>query len=178
MNGKGAYISVPNPNGTNYGAILQSRGQQGSRYLGKLYSGYDAPSELIQYIHTPLNHLNEFKKLAFLAIQRPSLEIDKDNWFMPGHRHPYANALESDFTHPDWAAKPWDDEYSLITCDENRMEVNALHARDGVGDVLWLAKTPQGIPLHHLLGQFRGQPGVLGPLPRSSRRRSLPSGRA
>jgi hypothetical protein len=129
MNGKGAYIIVPNPNGTNYGAILQSRGQQGSRYLGKLYSGYDAPSELIQYIHTPLNHLNEFKKLAFLAIQRPSLEIDKDNWFMPGHRHPYANALESDFTHPDWAAKPWDDEYSLITYDENRMEVNALHAR-------------------------------------------------
>jgi hypothetical protein len=129
MVGKGQYIITPNPYSIDYGQMLRARGQQGSRYLGKLYRDYDAPQELIQFIHTPLNHLSDFKKLAFLGIQRPSLQIDKDNWFMPGHRHPSANALLSDFTHPLYRARPWDDAYSLITCAENRLAQNLLRAR-------------------------------------------------
>jgi len=129
MGGKGIYIITPNPWQVDWGNTLRQRGQQGSRYLGNLYRAYNAPSELIHYTHSPFNHLDDFKKLSYLAIQRPSLDIDKDNWFMPGHRHPYAYALEHDFTHPDYTARPWDDAYSLITCQENKLDQNLLNAR-------------------------------------------------
>lgn len=43
-----------------------------------------------------------------LAIRRPSLEIDKDNLFFPGHRFIVMNKLENNFTHPTYDFRPWD----------------------------------------------------------------------
>ncbi len=43
------------------------------------------------------------------AIMRPSLQIQKDNMFIPGHRQMTGNKLAEDFTHPAWTLRPWDD---------------------------------------------------------------------
>lgn len=43
-----------------------------------------------------------------LAIRRPSLEIDRDNLFFPGHRFVVMSKLENDFIHPIYSYRPWD----------------------------------------------------------------------
>ena len=47
-------------------------------------------------------------KYNWLAINRPSLDVQRDNLNFPGHRLPGMGALEEDFTHPVWRLKPWD----------------------------------------------------------------------
>lgn len=53
----------------------------------------------------------------FFAVRRPSLEIQKDNLFFPGHRFISLANLETDFTHPTYLLRPWDYLYD-ITCPE------------------------------------------------------------
>lgn len=53
-----------------------------------------------------------------LAIRRPSLEIDKDNLFIPGHRFVVLSKLENDFIHPTYTFRPWDSIFYV--CPENR----------------------------------------------------------
>ena len=43
-----------------------------------------------------------------LAIRRPSLEIEKDNLFIPGHRFIAMNQLENDYTSATYSFRPWD----------------------------------------------------------------------
>jgi hypothetical protein len=45
-----------------------------------------------------------------LALQRPSLQIQKPILHFPGCRFPRLNALVGDFQHPSWQARPWDQE--------------------------------------------------------------------
>jgi hypothetical protein len=56
---------------------------------------------------------------AMLAIRRPSLNIQKDNMFFPGHRFPNLYALEDDYLSPDYDFRPWDDLLNL-PCPEDR----------------------------------------------------------
>tara|TARA_R100001244_G_scaffold25113_4_gene25580 strand:+ start:42275 stop:46411 length:4137 start_codon:yes stop_codon:yes gene_type:complete len=44
----------------------------------------------------------------FFATRRPSLEIDKDNMFYPGHRFVSMANLISDLNHPEYRLRPWD----------------------------------------------------------------------
>lgn len=44
-----------------------------------------------------------------IAIRRPSLQIEKDNLMIPGHRPASMGKLLTDFTHPTWTLRPWDD---------------------------------------------------------------------
>lgn len=53
-----------------------------------------------------------------VAIRRPSLEIDKDNLFIPGHRFVTMNKVENDTIHPTYGFRPWDSIFWL--CPENR----------------------------------------------------------
>lgn len=56
------------------------------------------------YLPDPLEALLNRK----FATYRPSLEIQKDNLFMPGHRFISMADLVEDFTHPTWNLRPWD----------------------------------------------------------------------
>jgi P2-related tail formation protein len=128
--GNGLYVFIPNPGDVNIGGEERDLRSQDESAIGRLLGRYNTPKrESIHFIHGQLNHLNDFRRQAFLGILRPSLEIERDNLFFPGHRHPRMSDLLSDFTHPDWRARPWDDEFSLITCDRNRAEENGLNAR-------------------------------------------------
>lgn len=44
-----------------------------------------------------------------VAVRRPSLGIEKDNMMIPGHRTITMSNLLTDFTHPEWNLRPWDD---------------------------------------------------------------------
>jgi hypothetical protein len=52
------------------------------------------------------------------GIRRPSLEIDKDNMFFPGHRFVLMNKLEDDFVHSEYFFRPWDDLFDPNRCPE------------------------------------------------------------
>lgn len=64
-------------------------------------------------------HLDNF---AYHAIQRPSLNIIKDNLNIPGHRSPTMSNLISDYTHNDYELRPWD--LDGICPDERRPDLN------------------------------------------------------
>jgi len=50
---------------------------------------------------------------AFLAIRKPSLNIQKNNLFFPGHRFIQMFGLLDDFTSPTYDFRPWDDILNL-----------------------------------------------------------------
>jgi hypothetical protein len=82
-------------------------------WMGHLYRGYDTPqNQTLHYwnnVTMPSNNQQHN-----LALQRPSLEIEKTNLHFPGSRFLIMNALENDFTHPAYKHRPWDDEYSTV----------------------------------------------------------------
>lgn len=80
-------------------------------HLGRLYRNYGHPPvETLHY--TNRGGLTNLDQRYQLALQRPSLSIQKATMHLPGCRFPTMNAIESDFTHPTWLARPWDDSYS------------------------------------------------------------------
>lgn len=84
---------------------------QNNSWLGRLLRAYDQPTG------TSLHYTNRYttgngKQKHFLAIQRPELDIEMSIMHFPGCRFPTMNRLESDFTHPTYTARPWDDAYS------------------------------------------------------------------
>lgn len=79
--------------------------------LGRLYREYDNPPDQTLHYSNRLGLPNPNQRYQ-LALQRPSLVIDKPTLHLPGCRFPLMNALLADFTHPDWEARPWDDAYS------------------------------------------------------------------
>lgn len=64
------------------------------------------------------------------AIRRPNLKIQHPFMHFPGHRFMAMSALEEDFTHPIYAARPWDNIYSdnVRNCkDPSASEQNILN---------------------------------------------------
>jgi hypothetical protein len=55
---------------------------------------------------------------AYLAIRKPSLQIEKTNLFFPGHRFITMNKLENDFISQTYNFRPWDDLLN-IPCPED-----------------------------------------------------------
>lgn len=75
--------------------------------LGKLYRAYGVPNgESLHFWNR--NTSPSFGNHQNLALERPSLGIEKGTLHLPGCRFPMMNALQSDFAHPTWDAKPWD----------------------------------------------------------------------
>lgn len=89
-------------------------------FLGRLLRGYDMPEpETLHYtnraaphVHWRDNHLLD--QQYQLALQRPSINIEMQTLHLPGCRFPLINALEDDFVHSTYRARPWDDKYSTF----------------------------------------------------------------
>jgi hypothetical protein len=86
---------------------------QNQSWMGHLYRGYSTPQNVT------LHYWNNSRPVPIdqqhaLALQRPSLQIDKPNLHLPGTRFLTMNALENDFANPVYKHRPWDDEYSTI----------------------------------------------------------------
>jgi hypothetical protein len=85
--------------------------KQNDSHLGRLYRNYDTPPE--ETLHfTNRGGQPTADQRHNLALQRPSLNVQKPTMHLPGCRFPRMNALESDFSHPEWEARPWDDDHS------------------------------------------------------------------
>jgi len=59
------------------------------------------------------DHINN----RFFATRKPSLEVQKDNMFIPGHRFLSMAHLASNLAHPDYDFRPWD--YIFDLCPED-----------------------------------------------------------
>lgn len=79
--------------------------------LGRLLRDYDVPTPQTLHYTNRIVEVNTDQQYN-LAIQRPSLNIEKTNLHFPGCRFVNLNALLQDFYHPTWRAKPWDDDFS------------------------------------------------------------------
>lgn len=81
-------------------------------WLGRLYQGYDTPEpETLHYTNRYLQSADQRYQLALL---RPSVNVELQTLHLPGCRFPLLNALENDFTHSTYRARPWDDKYSTF----------------------------------------------------------------
>jgi len=86
-------------------------------FLGRLYRDYNTPtSETIHYTNRITSDLDQRFQLA---LQRPTLDIQKTTLHLPGCRFPRLNALEVDFEHQIWRARPWDDLHSTFCGPKN-----------------------------------------------------------
>lgn len=83
---------------------------QNESLLGRLYRDYSTPSD------ETLHYYNErsagYDQKLNLALIRPNIHIDKPTMHFPGCRFAVMYALQDDFTHPTYTARPWDDPYS------------------------------------------------------------------
>jgi hypothetical protein len=103
--------------------------QSRSQFLGKALRRYNSPKpKTLHYNDRRRFGERQGNKDEYLAFNRPSLDIDKDTLGFPSHKFVNLRDFSYDFTHPEYRARPWDDEYSLITCDRNRVEENGLNA--------------------------------------------------
>lgn len=80
-------------------------------HLARLLRDYDTPTEETLHYTNRIGEPNGNQRFN-LAIQRPSLNIEKPTLHLPGCRFPRLNALVNDFYHPEWDARPWDDDFS------------------------------------------------------------------
>lgn len=87
-------------------------------HLGQLYRSYGTPT-------TQTLHYNNRRGMPILdqrhnlALERPSLVIEKPTMHLPGCAFVFMNRLENDFEHDTWKARPWDDIYSTYCGPEN-----------------------------------------------------------
>jgi len=65
-----------------------------------------------------LDDLDKAVNNRFFATRKPSLEIEKDNMHIPGHRFVSMANQESDVSIPDYVFKPWDDIFAIV-CEED-----------------------------------------------------------
>lgn len=80
-------------------------------HLSRLYRDYDEPQDYTLHYSNRVGQPNENQQNN-LALQRPSLNVQKPTLHLPGCRFPRINAIEDDFFHPEWEARPWDDDFS------------------------------------------------------------------
>jgi len=106
--------------------------------LGRLYRAYGTPStETLHYSNrTTETNVDQTRQLA---LQRPELQIEKPLMHLPGCRFARFNALENDFTHPTYTARPWDDAYSTVcgplqVCHAEPTYLNVTLVTDENGD--------------------------------------------
>jgi hypothetical protein len=78
--------------------------------LSRLYRDYGNPQDYT--IHYMDRFNSETDQRHNLALIRPNINIHKPTLHLPGCRFPVLNALLNDFYHPEWNAKPWDDDFS------------------------------------------------------------------
>lgn len=76
-------------------------------FLGRLYRNYDRPAEQTIHFDNDIGISRNVTQLQQLAIQRPSIEIDKPTLHLPGCRFPTMNRLEFDYIAP-YEHKPYD----------------------------------------------------------------------
>lgn len=87
--------------------------------LSDLYRDYGTPSS--ETIHYSNRVSDEYLDQRYqLALERPSLDIQKATLHLPGCRFPRINMLQDDFNHPVWRAKPWDDTHNSY-CDKKHI---------------------------------------------------------
>lgn len=99
---------------------------QVSGHLSKLYRNYNHPTPVsLHYTNRQYMAAEEFELNGFLALERPSLGIQKDNFGFPGHRFLNQANLENDFT-TEWKAKPWD-----YPCGDNPLNAEIIIGTDG-----------------------------------------------
>lgn len=65
-----------------------------------------------------LEHIEDNINNRFFATQKPSLEVQKDNMFIPGHRFLSMANLQNDVAHPIYFLRPWDYLFDLV-CPED-----------------------------------------------------------
>jgi len=103
-----------------------------NNFLGRLLRGYDTvDGENVHFTNRPYLTDGACGEKNMLALQRRSLGIQVPLMHFPGTRFATINKLESDFTHPKWVAKPWDDQYST-NCgpyDQACRQPTYLHAK-------------------------------------------------
>ena len=125
---QGAYLTAP------YNVPLA---KQNNSLLGRLYQGYDTPSpETLHYTNRTTANADQRYQLA---LQRPSLNVEKETLHLPGCRFPCIGALKDDYTHPTYTARPWDDPYSTFcgppgicgTTDPTMLNVHKVIGTDG-----------------------------------------------
>lgn len=81
-----------------------------------------ANTEFVHYTTTPTLSDNDVVTNDKAAIRRPSLDIDKDNMFYPGHRFLAMDKLEVDYTSEIYTFRPWDDQFDPFRCPETIAE--------------------------------------------------------
>jgi hypothetical protein len=87
-------------------------------YLTDLIIRATANTEFVHYTTSPALSDNDVHTNGKVAIRRPSLDIDKDNMFYPGHRFLTMDRLEVDFISSVYTFRPWDDQFDLYRCPE------------------------------------------------------------
>ena len=95
------YLTAP------YDQVLQK-----DSHLSRLYRDFDNPQDYT--LHFSNRTEQQEDQQHNLALQRPSLNIQKPTLHFPGCRFPMINAIEEDFYHPTWEARPWDDDFSTF----------------------------------------------------------------
>lgn len=78
---------------------------------GRLLRSYGQPiNESIHFSNR--DFLGDARQSQWLALQRPSLEIDLQIMHFPGCRFPSLGKLKNDYVSTEYTARPWDDLYS------------------------------------------------------------------
>jgi len=83
---------------------------QNESFLGRLYRDYSAPID--ETLHYYDKRSAGYDQKLNLALIRPGIHIDKPTMHFPGCRFATMYAVNNDFTHPNYSARPWDDQYS------------------------------------------------------------------
>jgi len=65
-----------------------------------------------------VDDLDDHVNNRYFATRKPSLEVQKDNMFMPGHRFISMAHLEFDFLHPDYNFRPWDYIFDFLCAED------------------------------------------------------------
>lgn len=81
--------------------------------LGQLYRSYGTPENQTLHYHNRNSPPNPDQRFN-LALDKPSLVIEKPTLHIPGCRFPTLNRLGEDYVHPIWKARPWDDAYNSL----------------------------------------------------------------
>ena len=113
--GNGSYWLFPTTEFTNQRDGFGSyKGQVDYSHLGRKIRQYGKPiPQSLHYTDRPFLINGQLNGNRLLGYQKPSLEIDKDNFGFPSHRFISMRNLKDDFTHPTWTARPWDDNVDL-----------------------------------------------------------------
>jgi len=125
--GDGTYYMLPN------GTKFDKLDLMITSTLHKMLKDWKVNGAAYQLYYSNRRGINKLMD-AFLSpaiTDRRSLNIMLPFSHFPGHRFPIWGFIESDFTHPEYYAKPWDDAYSSLysPCKGfNQIEENPLNA--------------------------------------------------